>query len=229
MAAEANVLHDARHFGVEALHLTRQLREKYRIAASQPHRRGSPGCQRRQIDQAIAMRVRLGHVELEPGAAGVMTTEALARGQERIGRIGTFGPDPGVVVSFGRHTRDGLIGRHLADIGLQRGDHVGVRTVERFAKTRVGIDRQNDGLVQSRCRRSLEEILCEIVERLALLTRDILGGCGGEICGRRVMPVHAVWAKPMLGRLLLSAGRAGQSGVQPLWLPKPYQPQNQPS
>ena len=36
------------------------------------------------------------------------------------------------------------------------------------------------------------------------------------------------WAKPMFGRLL-SAGMGGQSGAQPLWLPKPYQPQNQPS
>ena len=89
VAAEADILHHAGHVGMEALRLAGELREEDRVAAAQSHRRRPPRREGRQVEEVVAMRVRLGHVELQPGAAGIVAAEALARRDECVGGVGT--------------------------------------------------------------------------------------------------------------------------------------------
>src|SRR6516165_11492676 len=105
MAAEANALHRAGDRRMEGLRLAGELGEEDRVAAGEPHWRGPPGGEGRQIDKIVPMRIGHSHVELQPGAAGVVTAETLTGGQEGVGRLRPARHYPGVVIGLRRHPR----------------------------------------------------------------------------------------------------------------------------
>ena len=140
------------------------------------------------------MRVRHGHVELQPGAAGIVATEALAGGQEAVGGLRRAGADPGVVVRLRRHLGDAVPVGNGQCVGAQGRDHGLVETVERMPETRIGaLGEHHLGVERGRIgRRRREEILAEESERVAGLAGDVLQRGEGQIVGGRGMAVHAV-------------------------------------
>ncbi len=103
VAAHAGVLDEGRGLRMEGLDLAGELGEEDGIAPAHPHGRFAPGAVGRDVGQLrLRLRRRLGHVELQAGAAGAVAAEALIGGDEaRVGRR-LAGRDPHMVVSLRR-------------------------------------------------------------------------------------------------------------------------------
>ena len=148
VTTKAGVFNDRRDRLVKRLGLTGQLSEKDRITARKPHRRGAPGRVGRQVPQArlgigiglprgaihigqfglLGGSHRRRHVELKPGASGVVTAQALVRGEVLAMNRGASGLDKNVVIGLRRHLANGLVARTRRFL---------VRPGERFGEGRV--------------------------------------------------------------------------------------------
>jgi hypothetical protein len=170
MAAEAGVLDSLLGFRMKGLDLACQLREEDRIAAGEAFRRRSPGTVRRMVDHLV-VGARLGHVELDPGAAGAMAADALRRRHHLGARVRHACRCPDVVVGFRRHFDDGRARRpRLAQQPEEAREQRRVGRLGRRSALGLGL---GDRLMKTLEQRRADEGLAQEHQRIAGLALDV--------------------------------------------------------
>ena len=144
VAAEAHALEGFGGLGMEGLGLARQLGVEDRVAAAETHRRGPPGGVGGEVQEVLAVRVGLRHVELQAGGPRVVAAEALRGGHELARRGDGAGLHPHLVVGLRGERHDRLPARPRQAAGGERaGDRAAVEVV-RLAEARRVVGGERD-------------------------------------------------------------------------------------
>ena len=203
VAAEAGILDGLRGFRMEGLGLARKLREEDRIAAGEAFRRCAPGPVGRDVDHLV-VGARLGHVELQAGAAGAVAADALRRRHHLRARVRLARRRPDMVVGFRWHADDGRAGRpRLAQQPEEAREQRRVGRLGRRPALGLGL---GDRLVKALEQRRRDEGLAEEHQRIAALALDVAQRREGRVVARRCVAVRAVQAVAHIG-IVVGRGR----------------------
>ena len=149
--------------------------------------------------------------------------------RKAVGGLRRAGADPGVVVRLRRHPGDRVPVGNGQCVSAQGRDHGVVKAIERMPETRIGALGENHlGVERGRIGRGVvKKSWLRKASGSPASPAMFFSEAKVRLLAAEAWQFMQYCAKPMFGRLLAASG--GQSGVQPLFEPKPYQPQNQPS